>query len=76
MKLNELPTLTTNGQSTNALFFADDGALHATSLPVMQTLLNVCHTWSQENGITFAPKKCAILANSNMTYTYTMNASQ
>jgi hypothetical protein len=36
LKLNELPTLTTNGQSTNALFFADDGALHAKSVAIVQ----------------------------------------
>jgi hypothetical protein len=28
----------------------------------MQNLLDVCNTWSRENGITFAPKICAILA--------------
>jgi hypothetical protein len=53
-KENELPS--------NCLFFADDGNLHTRSNTKMQSLLDLCQTWSVEHGMTFAPEKSVIVA--------------
>jgi retron-type reverse transcriptase len=48
---------------SNSLFFADDGNLHAGSLAGMQALLTICHDWSQQVGMQFAPEKCLIVSD-------------
>jgi len=47
---------------SNCLFFADDGNLHSTSSEHVQNLLDVCHEWSTQHGMTFAAQKCLVLA--------------
>ena len=54
--------LKANGMDTNCLFFADDGNLHSPDPTVIQVLLNVCHKWSFENGMSFAADKCFVIA--------------
>ena len=54
-KENELPS--------NCLFFADDGNLHTLSETKMQSLLDLCQTWSIEHGMTFAPEKSVVVAS-------------
>jgi hypothetical protein len=49
--------LKANGMDTNCLFFADDGNLHSPNPAIIQVLLNVCHKWSFENGMSFAADK-------------------
>jgi hypothetical protein len=47
---------------SNCLFFADDGNLHAKTQDEMQRLLDICHKWAVEFGMTFAPEKSVIVA--------------
>jgi hypothetical protein len=54
--------LKANGMDTNCLFFADDGNLHSPNPAIIQVLLNVCHKWSFENGMSFAADKCFVIA--------------
>ena len=55
------PKVATTGSNTNHLFFADDGALHATSISDMTVLLKICEDWSRKVGMQFAPEKCIYL---------------
>jgi hypothetical protein len=52
----------TVGKRTNTLAFADDIALHATSIAILQALLTICQGWAKSNGILFQPQKCLLLA--------------
>lgn len=51
-----------DGLPSNSLFFADDGNLHGTSKEAIQKLLNICHTWASDYGMTFAPEKSVVVA--------------
>ena len=55
--------------SSNNLFFADDGAIHATSEFHLQRLVDVCHSWSIENGMIFAADKCLVLSKDKTNIT-------
>jgi hypothetical protein len=61
-KLSDQEAIQTLGISTNNRFFADDGALHSLTAPSLRRLLHIAETWSLENGMQFAPLKCAILS--------------
>lgn len=52
------PKVVTRGFHSNALFFADDGNLHASSIQDMRKLLSICEEWSNQNDMEFAPTKC------------------
>ena len=62
-RLDKLPKMHTHGLSSNSLFFADDGGLHAKTPLVMQCLLDECSKWGIEYGMEFAAQKCAIMTN-------------
>jgi hypothetical protein len=62
-QLDTGPKVATNGSNTNHLFFADDGALHATTTDEMTGLLKICEDWSRRVGMQFAPEKCIYLHN-------------
>jgi hypothetical protein len=61
VRLERMPKMITYGVDSNNLFFADDGALHAKDAEAAQALLDVCSSWGLENGLDFAPGKCAVL---------------
>jgi hypothetical protein len=52
-----------DGLPSNCLFFADDGNLHAKSKETVQRLLDMCHEWSTEYGMKFAPEKSIVIAS-------------
>jgi hypothetical protein len=58
----DAPKITTAGIRTNALFFADDGNLHAMTWAGMIFLLAICEAWSLRNGMRFEPSKCVVIA--------------
>ena len=51
---------------SKCIMFADDVNIHTTSKENAQILLNICYSWSQEYGMSFAPEKCFIVANIDM----------
>ena len=66
VRLEALPKVLTNGVPTNALFFADDGNLHARTWDAARALLKICEEWSIEVGMRFAPTKCLLLKSPRM----------
>jgi hypothetical protein len=60
--LENKPMCSVYGLPSNNLFFADDGAIHATSQETLQNLVDVCYTWSLSNGMIFAADKCLVLS--------------
>jgi hypothetical protein len=53
-----------DGISSNCIFFADDGNLHAMNKIHLQKLLDIiCTSWSSANGMEFAADKCYVVAN-------------
>ena len=58
----QAPKILTAGVHTNALFFADDGNLHAMTWEGMIILLVICELWSLKNGMRFEPSKCVVIA--------------
>ena len=59
-RARDLKTITF-GIYTNHLSFADDIALHATTMTKMHKLLKICEAWSTDTGMEFSPTKCMVL---------------
>lgn len=60
-RLDNYPKLRTNNLESNCLFFADDGALHASNADNLQEQLDECSEWGLEYGMEFAAQKCAVM---------------
>ena len=53
---------------SNCLFFADDGNLHSSDPATIQSLLDICHEWANENGMEFAADKCFVVAENQFQF--------